>query len=212
MKKYLVRFRHYLELIALPAFAYLVVHMSGHGIALLAGEEHDHAHEAGHGILESILTVEVLSGILLLLAFVWIWHRPFMRKFVPCAHDHCTHKHFWPHIFATSAFVLHFFPEAGVRSALFESFDVSTFMSVAGLIAFTAHFLVDVIIAIMLSSFWGKKGFAVSMVLISVLWVSALLVGHEAEEFLPIFAEGAVFLMGGFLLSMFIHKPHLRRY
>lgn len=245
MKKYISKARFCLEIIALPIFVYLVIHLSGHGLTLLIDEDHDHSHgvhesiemidedhegeheddesavhaeedshesEVAGNFIDSIFTVEVLSGILMLLLFAWIWNRPFMRKFVPCSHSltscKCEHSSDWPHILATSAFVLHLFPEAGVRHVLLDSLSTGQALTIVGAIAFIAHFLVDIIIALALSSYWNKKGFVLSMVSIFTLWFAAFYFGEHITEFLPEVAEGVLFLVSGFLLAMFVHKPH----
>ncbi|NJP03983.1 hypothetical protein HC823_01845 [Candidatus Gracilibacteria bacterium] len=69
------RIRYWLEIIALPAFVFLVIHLAGHGFMLLTeGKDHpghEHAHEADHvSIGEVLFTPEVLIGIGALVLFV----------------------------------------------------------------------------------------------------------------------------------------------
>lgn len=258
----LTKARFYLELIALPFFIYLVIHMGGHGLMLLVEPDHDHGHhvesthheeephadevhredheEEAHEEHENeahqddhdeahdeekhtdeehheehnehhpFINTEVLGGVLLLIFFAWIWHRPALRKWVPCIHECCDHdKVPWTHILATFAFVLHFFPEAEIRHNLLEGLSVESFITAAGLIAFAAHFLVDIIVGINLSLYWHRPIHTiVSFLVIVGAWVGAFMIGeHSSLEFHGT-AEGILMLVSAFLLSMFVHKPH----
>lgn len=209
------KLRTALEWISLPLFAFLVVHMGGHGTFLLLEPGHDHGHgdphEAGgaHELLETILTAETLMGILLMLVFVWLWHRPFLRNLVPCRHTQCVHKTcpktaIWPHLVATFAFVFHFFPEAHLRLEMLA--HPEELLSLAGIIAFGAHFLVDIIVGGMLSLYWPKRWQqGASFVGIAGVWAIAL---YSAQSNIELFhSEGVLMLVGAFFLSMFIHWP-----
>ena len=46
--KHLTLYRYYLEILAVPVFAFLVIHLSGHGLMLLADLEHDHGSHGAH--------------------------------------------------------------------------------------------------------------------------------------------------------------------
>lgn len=217
----LLQLRYYLEMIALPAFIFLVVHLSGHGmmVFLEGGEQshghhehHEGVHEKGfglHEIIESIFTVEILIGILWLLLFTWIWHRPMLKKWVPCSHDHCHHKLPLPHVFAIIALCLHFFPEAGVRHALLTEALGGSTLNIMGLIGFLSHFFVDVIVAIILSLYWKMVHARwISFLGIVCCWLVAFSIGEHIIEYLPETGESVLFLSSAFLLAMFVHKPH----
>lgn len=220
----ILRLRYWLEIIALPVFIFLVIHLTGHGISALLGEDahhHEHAeevhmeeiHEEHHSFIEEqiehFFTVEMLSGILLLILFAWIWHRPSFKRWVPCSHDHCHHEAKFSHLLATLALCIHFFPEAGVRYALLQNLSDGEITTIIGAVGFGAHFLVDVIVAVLISSYWkGLSKFSLSMGVIAFCWFAALWVGHHIWEFIPEVGEGILFLISGFLLAMFIHVPH----
>lgn len=207
----LFKIRYYLEIIALPAFIYLVTHLSGHGLALLIEGHHEHGHggHAGehHGFLETFFTPEILSGILALILFVWLWHRPSLKKWVPCGHDHCHGELPVSHVLATIALCLHFFPEASIRHELMHHAEDT--MSVLGLIGFGTHFLVDIIVAIALSSYWKTTyAFWLSLIAIAGVWVLAFFSADFLVAQIPETAEGILFIVSAFLLAMFVHKPH----
>lgn len=219
----LLHIRYYLEIVALPAFIFLVAHLSGHGIMLLLeGDHHHHGHhDHGHGhgheghgfdvhaLVERFFTVEILSGVLMLVVFTWLWHRPALRKWVPCAHDHCHAELPTSHLLAVIAFAAHFFPEASVRHELFHGMLAGDTLSVVGVIGFGAHFFVDVIIALVLSSYWKTtRGFVLSLGAIVAAWVLAFSIADTVASSLPTAAEGILFLVSAFLLAMFVHKPH----
>ena len=204
MSNALLRFRYYLEMIAVPVFLWLVIHMSGHG-AILLGEHHGHAHAHSH---EEAL-IELVIGVVMALVFIWIWHRPKFKKWVPCSHDHCHDELPVPHILATAALCLHFFPESVIRGQLIEGAMEGQALQLVALIGFIAHFLIDVIVAIVLSSHWPtKSGFYWSLLVIAGAWTLAFYSAPDLMANTPAKMEGVLLLVGAFLLSMFIHKPH----
>ncbi len=206
--------RNVLEWISAPLFAFIAVHMAGHGTFLLLGDDHDHGHgaeEAAEGalhFLEGVLSPEMLVGVLLLILFVWLWHRPALQKLVPCGHTNCQHTSFWPHILATVAFVVHFFPEADLRLEMME--ETNTVLNIAGIIAFASHFIIDIIVGIMISLYWPKTHQKViSFVLLCGVWFLAFLTAHSGIE---LFHEsGILTLLGAFFLSMFVHVPNHKK-
>lgn len=214
MSPYFAKIRYYLEIIALPAFIYLVVHLAGHGASLLldADHSHDHEHSAEHGhheILETLFSTEVLLGVILAAVFVWIWHRPMFRKWVPCTHDHCHGELPISHTIATIALCLHFFPEASIRQELFADVSDGNILSIAGIIGFGTHFFIDVIVAAVLSSYW-KHTFQriLSFGGITICWIAAFFVAKHFTADIPHVASGMIALISSFLLAMFVHKPH----
>jgi len=208
----LFKIRYYLEIIALPAFVYLVAHLSGHGLTLLVSGDHEHNHhEETHSLIETIFSVEVLNGILALILFTWLWHRPNLKKWVPCNHDHCHGELPISHVLATVALCLHFFPEAAIRHELIDDYDST--LGLIGLVGFGAHFLVDIIVSVSLSSYWKtKKGFWISLGLITATWFAAFFFAESLLGHLPHSVEGILFVVSAFLLAMFIHKPHKAKY
>jgi len=215
MNQRLRKFRYYLEIISVPIFAWLVIHLAGHGMMLLKGGEHghedhghdEHAHEAGIN-LEFFLSTEVLAGVVALLLFAWIWHRPLMKKLVPCSHDHCHHATIWPHILASVAFVFHFFPESKIRYELLHDFDWASIANIVGAIGFFSHFAVDLILMFMLSQFWAKRWQRwTSGVLMFATWVLAFRVGEKGGLPIEGIGEPIVLLISAFLLAMFVHMP-----
>ncbi|MCF7917530.1 hypothetical protein K9L27_00805 [Candidatus Gracilibacteria bacterium] len=218
MRTFLFQIRYYLELIALPAFIFLVIHLSGHGLVALTEKNHDHEHHEEihtgidfdiHELAEKILTVEILGGILLLIFFTWLWHRPNLKKWVPCNHDHCHHKPEIPHLLAIFALCLHFFPEAGIRYELLQKAFEGGILNILGLLGFGAHFLVDVIVAGLISSYWSTSWARwTSFGVIALVWLVALGVSESFMDTIPSSAEPILFLISAFLLSMFVHKPH----
>jgi len=155
----LPQLRYYLEIISVPVFAFLVVHLAGHGMMLLKDSHHSHEHETHNENLlnfDFLFSAEILGGILALLFFIWIWHLPVMKKFVPCSHDHCHHLHIWGHLAATGAFLFHFFPESVIRYEMLQDFNWHNLLNVIGGIGFFSHFLVDIIVMFLLASFWKK--------------------------------------------------------
>jgi len=200
---WLPRFRFFLELLALPFFIFLVAHLAGHGSMLLFESEHT------HGASESFWSEETLFGILFLVIFTGIWHLRAFRKWVPCQHEHCHIESSRAHFFAILAFCLHFFPEAGVRHELFSEFSANDALSISAMIGFVSHFLVDVIVAILLVSYFASRTKTLlTFGGIVLAWILAFFVGARFSEVLPGSAESAIFLVSAFLLAMFIHLPH----
>jgi len=199
-------------MVSVPIFVFFVIHLSGHAVMLFL--EHDHRHEAhahvhAEHFWESVITLENFWGLLGLLVFIWIWHRPVFHKWVPCRHDHCHRELPISHLLAIVAFCLHFFPEAAVRHHLIEDFSFEQFTSFFGAIGFLSHFLVDIIIAVVLSSYFAQnfQRFLSFLVIVSV-WILALFSGEHFGEEIPPVMEGLFFLLSAFLLAMFVHRPH----
>jgi len=197
MQNILLKLRYYLEIIALPVFAYLVFHLSGHGVAVLTG-----MHEA-----------EIISGVLLLILFTSLWHQPVLKKWVPCSHDHCHSELPIPHFIATLALCLHFFPEAGIRHELLRGMLEGEVTSILGYVGFAAHLIIDVIVMIVISSHWKNKYMrGLSLLFILSAWLLAFFLaeqaGHAGHAHGEAGLEGWLFLVSAFLLAMFVHKPH----
>jgi len=209
MKTSLLLTRYYLEILALPAFVFLVIHLSGHGIGiLLFGEDHEHESTDTMAI-QNLYSLEVLIGLFFLFLFTWLWHRPILKKWVPCTHEHCHSEYKTAHILAIVAFCIHFFPEAGVRKILLENAFSGEVISVLGIIAFAAHFLVDILVTISLSGYFPtQREKILSVMIIVVVWTLAFFSGEHFAENIPSAAEGVVFVFSAFLLAMFVHMPH----
>ncbi len=203
------RLRFLFELLALPFFIFLVIHLAGHGSMLFFDAEHEHTHEHDHSV-EAFFSEEILFGILFLIIFVGIWSLPALKKWVPCRHEHCHTESSSPtHYLAIIAFCLHFFPEAGVRHEIFSSFSLSDFLSLSAAIGFFSHFLVDIIVAVLLVSYFSSRKKAVlTFAGIVLVWILAFFVGSRFFDLLPHLAEGFIFLLSAFLLAMFVHFPH----
>jgi hypothetical protein len=221
MSQSLFKLRYYLEIIALPVFAWLVIHLSGHGLALFMEDGHDHGHhnhsEHGHGehhewfesMIDQFFTTEFLSGIILLGLFVYLWHQPFLKKWVPCSHDHCHGKLKLSHTLAIGALCLHFFPEAVVRHKILAEALHGEIFSFVGMFGFAAHFLVDIIIAIVISGYFKKQSqFWLSLSVITFFWLIAFFSAESFFVSISSGSEGVLYLISGFLLAMFVHKPH----
>ncbi|HEY5714180.1 MAG TPA: hypothetical protein VIT68_02405 [Candidatus Gracilibacteria bacterium] len=211
LKKNLLHLRYYLEILAVPAFAGLIIHLAGHGSLLLWEGEHDHSAEILEKgtLLETLLTFENLIGIMLLVVFVWVWHRPSFRKWVPCHHDHCHSELPIPHLLAILALCLHFFPEANVRHQLLMGAFAGESLQILALIGFLAHFLIDVIIAIVLSSYWKTRtGVWISFSFIAAVWIFAFTTAKTLSYQIPPSWESFLLVLSAFLLAMFVHKPH----
>lgn len=229
--KSLFSLRFFFELLALPFFIFLVIHMAGHGAMLLfEGDEHNHSfehedeavfvsemegvetlhdetHQETHDF--SLLSEEGLFGLLFLLVFVWIWHRPTLHRWVPCAHEHCHTEKRLVHLLAIGAFCIHFFPEAGVRHELLDTFTTASFLSLAALFGFVSHFLVDLIVAVILASYFHKPAEQIlALLLITALWILAYFSGSALFVWMSHGVESVIYLLGAFLLAMFIHLPH----
>jgi hypothetical protein len=209
MQNSLARVRYWLEMIALPAFVFLVIHLSGHAVMSFFGED-EHLHEESTAsFLEKIFNTEVGVGILFLILFVWIWHRPQFKKWVPCRHDHCHAEKQMPHLLAILAFCLHFFPEAGVRHALINQAMGGEISSIVGVVAFGAHFLLDILVMGMLAMYWETRNKQILSLLLMVgMWFGAFFFGENISFELAPSDQGGLFLFSAFLLAMFVHKPH----
>lgn len=204
--KLLLKIRYYLEIIAVPAFIFLVIHMAGHGLTLF--HEADHHHDEGFH-LDHLWSAEFLFGLVFMFIFVGIWHLKFMKKLVPCSHDHCHHLSVWSHGAAILAFIFHFFPESAIRHDFMSSFEWTSVLSLAGGIAFFTHFLVDVIIMFLLSKYWKKTWQqGASFIIIVICWFASFWVGSHGGFHLPHWSEGMVMMVSAFLLAMFVHVPH----
>lgn len=223
MKQSFLRLRYYLEIISLPIFIVLIIHLGGHGLMSFLEEGHDHslhseeAHEAEghdahfdiHELVESVLTVEILGGILLLIFFTWLWHLPALKKWVPCSHTCCKKETAISHSLAIFALCLHFFPEASIRHELLNHALDGKIENLLGAIGFISHFLVDIIIAVALSSYWKtKKGFWISLSSIIFVWILAFFSTKYVTNTIPESATAFISIISAFLLCMFIHKPH----
>ena len=87
--------------------------------------------------------------------------------------------------------------------------DIRIIAAGFGFIGFLAHFMIDIIIAIVLSSYWKtRRGFFTSLIVITVIWFFAFFMAEKLMGHIPPTSEGILYLASGFLLSMFIHKPH----
>lgn len=215
MTDQLRKFRYYLEIISVPIFAWLVIHLAGHGAMLLKEGKHEHeehghdehAHEVGLD-LDFLLSTEVLAGLIALILFAWIWHRPAMKKLVPCSHDHCHHTAIWPHILASGAFVFHFFPESQIRYEILHDFDWSSVLNMVGAFGFLSHFAIDLILIFMLSQFWKKSWQRwTSGLLMLGVWALAFWVGERGGLHIEGIGEPIILIVSAFLLAMFVHKP-----
>lgn len=209
MLVFLSRFRYFFEIIALPAFIFLVLHLAGHAIMPFFENGHDHTHHE-HGVF---MWQELFLGIPFLILFVWIWHRPFFYRWIPCTHEKCQHSPQTQiyHWLAIGALCLHFFPEAGIRQMLLqEVVENFSWLHVGAWIAFASHFLVDIVVGISLSLHWKKNFWRLfSFLTIMALWITAFFVGetfmHSLEEW---YLQTPILLGSAFVLSMFVHKPH----
>lgn len=207
--KYLPLIRYYLEIISVPIFAWLVFHMVGHAV-LMGLVPHDPldivpstGFEKWYGVIENT------GGVLGLIVFVWLWHRPMLKKLVPCSHDHCHHKTMWPHLLASGAFVLHWLGEAEIRNEILNNFSAQNLTDIAAAFGFASHFLVDIIVMVLLITFWSQpwqKMVATSAMLGA--WGASFYLGAAGHLHLEGRAEPVVLLLSAFLLAMFVHKPH----
>ena len=82
----LANLRYYFEIISIPIFAYFVIHLVGHGFLSLQDVHHTHAHHGDHA---TFFSPDFFAGVAGLVVFTAIWNLKFMKKFVPCSHDHC---------------------------------------------------------------------------------------------------------------------------
>lgn len=208
--KNLPQIRYYLEIISVPVFAWLVVHLSGEALSMLPQIDahpvgYDH-HELGWG---ELLSIEFLGGLMALALFILLWHQPFLKKLVPCSHDHCHHKTIWPHLAATVAFVFHWFPESAVRYEVLSNFSIQDVTQMAAALGFASHFLVDILLVYLLSTFWPKFWQRLTSIGVMVVaWLGSFWLGEQGGLPLEGAAEPMVLLVSAFLLAMFVHKPH----
>jgi len=187
--------RYWLEFFALPFFLVLIIHLSSHGFSGLFNTE-----------LSPIITLFI--GIFCAIIFISLWHIPYLKKLVPCSHQHCHHTTSFIHIAAIVALCIHFFPESVIRKEMIETLDWGTFISLVGILGFSAHFLVDIIVSILLSlSFHSLFAKITSFLCITSVWFCAYFSPEIITNFLPETSEGIIFIIGAFLLSMFVHIP-----
>ena len=199
--KHLPLLRYYLEIISVPIFGLLVLHLSKNGLEILWNPYFTDANEA--------FFITYGGGLLALVFFIWVWHRPTMKILVPCSHDHCHHRTAWPHLLASSAFLLHLFPESDVRYEILENFTTDSLLSLASALGFASHFLVDVIVIVLLTSFWKKHWQKLLSLLIMIgIWVYSFWVGQQGGLALTGVSEPILLLVSAFLLTMFVHRPH----
>lgn len=220
----LSKIRYYFEIISLPLFIILALHLASDGVLKLIGGEHHHGHgdsfssPMGAGLLEStihhhestflatLFSVENIIAVLLIIFFVWIWHSSHLKKWVPCSHTHCHKEQKSAHIFATIALCTHFFPEAELRQTLLLQQNINL-ISLISSVAFISHFIVDVMVALFLSLFWQKRWQVwLSIAAISSVWIATTLFANSHDG--VYFGHPVVLLLSSFLLAMFIHKPH----
>ena len=210
--------RYYFEILSLPAFVILALHLASNGVLKIMGGEHHHGHddassmgsllEHGHQSisLETIFSVENIIAVVLLLFFVWIWHTNFLKKWVPCSHTLCHKEQKSAHIIATIALCAHFFPEAELRQALLLEQDINLISLISSFV-FISHFIVDVMVAIFLSLFWQKRWQVwLSLAAISSIWIATTIFANSHDG--VYFSNAFILLLSSFLLAMFIHKPH----
>ena len=208
MKKSVFQFRYYLEMISLPVFIFLVTHLAGHGFALFINHGHEHSHHEHHGGWEFLFSAEILMGIASMALFTWLWHRPVLQRWVPCSHNYCQATPPVSHLLATCALCLHFFPEASIRHDLLSDALRGEMFNIVAMIGFGAHFVVDIIVALVLSESWKKRWLQwTSFGFITVMWGAALWLAQIISFSVPNELEGSLFVGSAFLLAMFIHKP-----
>ncbi len=203
--------RFFLELISFPFFIYLVFHFAAHGTGKILSVYFSDFFNSSVDNFGNILLYKKVIGVLFLCIFVYFWHRPAMKKMLPCSHEHC-HGTKYLHILAIFAFVLHFFPEAILRHEIVQEFMTDyekNLVSFAGVIGFGAHFLVDVVTGIMLSLYFKSGTTKVfSFLFIVSVWLIAFFIQTNILELFSENIEGIVLLLGAFLLAMFVHLPH----
>ncbi len=190
----LTQIRYYLEIISAPIFAFLVTDLSADALAIL---------------FDFPAIANWIGGFGLLVIFIGIWHHPMIKKFVPCSHDHCHHENAWPHLTATLAFLFHIFPESGLRSELIKNFNTQSVQDMLGAVGFSTHFLVDVIVVILLTSFWQKTWQKISFLgFIISIWLISFYAGEQDWLIFADKTEGSILILSAFLLTMFVHMPH----
>lgn len=114
------------------------------------------------------------------------------------------------HILASFFFVFHFFPESAIRYEFLVGFDYSSILSVFGLIAFLSHFLIDLIIIYMISSYWKKTSQKIiSAITMIIIYIFSYYIGKTGGLDLHFLGDIEIFigLISAFALSMFIHIP-----
>jgi hypothetical protein len=191
-------------MLAFPFFAYLVFHFSAHGSGKILEQLH---------ITSDFFPIplKMVLGLIFLLLFTWIWRRPALKRWTPCAHEHCHEGTKYLHFFAIVSFCLHFFPEAVLRHEILSDLDWNNpeILPISALIGFSVHFVIDVVTGVMLSSYWQKiSGKILSFVIISGVWGTAFFMNINIFDLFPLQAEGVILLLGAFLLAMFVHLPH----
>ncbi|HIO91988.1 MAG TPA: hypothetical protein EYG68_03985 [Leucothrix mucor] len=216
----LSKIRYYFEIVSLPLFIILALHLASNGVLKMMGGEHHHGHDDSfsspmgslldHGhesiSLDTIFSVENIIAVVLLIFFVWIWHTSLLKKWVPCSHTLCHKEQKSAHIIATIALCAHFFPEAELRQALLLKQNINLISSISSF-AFISHFIVDVMVAIFLSLFWQKRWQVwLSITAISSVWIATTIFANSHEG--VYFSHAFILLLSSFLLAMFIHKPH----
>ncbi len=204
--------RYYLEIITVIAFSYIVIHMSGHGVMMLSEDHshhisHNHEHHEQISFIGTIFETSIGIGISAL--FVWLWQGTKLKSIIPCREDNTLIRNKKSHIIAIIALCLHFIPESGVRHEVFDTYNQNEWMHILILIGFLAHIGIDIIIALHLSSYWGKKHERMlSFVGICIAWVLSIAFYEYVDISVSQIHEGVLLLFGGFILSMFIHMPH----
>ena len=201
--------RYWLEIIVLPIFVFLVIHLAGEGFwRFFEIEPHDSLED--HFVLTSLLNKELIVGLFLLLFFVVLWRKTFLKKWVPCAHEHCHHEeNKFSHVLAMVVLCVHFIPEAGIRYALLMNLYGDGVLNVLVGVGFVVHFFLDVIVMLFLSLHWKRRMYSVlSFLSLFMCWLLALYFGEMIMISISSAFEGVLLLVSAFLLAMFIHCPH----
>ncbi len=210
--KNLLNTRYYLEIVSVPIFIFLTLHLINIFLSSFGSfsHDHDHSHDNFFSIIVDFFSLQNLLAILILGLFVNVWHNPKMKNFVPCSHSVCTHKEKIGHFLASLAFIFHLFPESIIRYQIISDFQTGDFLIILASVGFLTHFLIDIIIVFLLSSFFWRKNFQklVSFFIFFIFWLFSLWVGKNGGMNLGNSLEPVLFLISAFLLSMFIHKPH----
>ncbi len=199
--------RYILEMIAFPFFAFLVFHFAAHGTKSLVTALN------GQNFLENFEWFPMAMGIILLGLFFWAWQQPALKRLTPCAHEHCHPGTKYLHVFAIVAFCMHFFPEAILRHELIQNLFAENssdkIIGFSALLGFATHFIIDVITAISLSSYWKENYQKILSILIIVgIWLAAFFLQTNIFHLFPAQFEGIILLLGAFVLAMFVHFPH----
>jgi hypothetical protein len=115
-------------------------------------------------------------------------------------------------MFAILSFTIHFFPEAILREELISELSNNyskNVLTIASIIGFFAHFIVDIVTGIMLSFYWkGLYAQILSLSFISIVWIVALYTKINIFSIFPEKFEGIILIIGAFFLAMFVHLPH----